>query len=70
MERHRRRWKDARRRYTTPSGRWLPVTAGDAELRPIAATAHGGFGERSGETGREQFRYRAPGPLSDIWLLA
>jgi hypothetical protein len=25
--------------------------------------AHGGFGERSGETGREQFRHRAPGLL-------
>jgi RNA-directed DNA polymerase len=37
MERHHWRWKDVRRRFTTPSGRWLPVTAGDAELRPIAA---------------------------------
>ena len=37
MERHRWRWKDVRRRFTTPSGRWLPVTAGDAELRHIAA---------------------------------
>jgi hypothetical protein len=27
--------------------------------------AHGGFGERSGETGREQSRNRAPGLLSD-----
>ncbi|GAA5060832.1 hypothetical protein GCM10023336_37730 [Streptomyces similanensis] len=27
--------------------------------------AHGGFGERSGETGREQSRHRAPGLLSD-----
>ncbi|HWC83528.1 MAG TPA: group II intron reverse transcriptase/maturase [Pseudonocardiaceae bacterium] len=37
MERHRWRWKDVRRRFTAPSGRWLPVTAGGAELRPIAA---------------------------------
>jgi RNA-directed DNA polymerase len=37
MERHRWRWKDVRRRFTTPSGRWLPITAGNAELRPIAA---------------------------------
>jgi hypothetical protein len=26
---------------------------------------HGGFGEKSGETGREQSRNRAPGLLSD-----
>jgi RNA-directed DNA polymerase len=37
MERHRWRWKDVRRRFTTPSGRWLPVTAGETELRRIAA---------------------------------
>ena len=37
-ERHRWRWKDVRRRFTTPSGRWLPITAGETELRPIAAT--------------------------------
>ena len=36
-ERHRWRWKDVRRRFTTPSGRWLPVTAGETELRRIAA---------------------------------
>ena len=81
-----------------PSGRWLPITAGEIELRPIAAIpvtryryrgsqipnpyglqprltaktvesplrreAHGGFGERSGETDREQSRHRAPGLLS------
>lgn len=33
---------------------------------PLRREAHGGFGERSGETGREQSRYRAPGLLSDI----
>jgi len=37
MERHRSRWKDVRRRFTTLSGRWLPVTAGGTGLRPIAA---------------------------------
>lgn len=37
MARHRWRWKDVRRRFTGPSGRWLPVTAGNAELRHIAA---------------------------------
>jgi hypothetical protein len=30
---------------------------------PLRREAHGGFGERPGETGREQSRYRAPGPL-------
>jgi RNA-directed DNA polymerase len=35
--RHRWRWKDVRRQFTTASGRWLPVTAGEIELRPIAA---------------------------------
>ena len=37
MERHRWRWKDVRRRFTAPTGRWLPITAGEIELRPIAA---------------------------------
>ena len=36
-ERHRWKWKDVRRRFTTPTGRWLPITAGETELRPIAA---------------------------------
>jgi RNA-directed DNA polymerase len=35
--RHRWRWKDVRRRLTTPDGRWLPITAGTTELRRIAA---------------------------------
>ena len=30
---------------------------------PLRREAHGGFGERPGETGREQSRHRAPGPL-------
>jgi RNA-directed DNA polymerase len=37
MERHHWRWKDVRRRLTTPEGHWLPITAGEAELRRIAA---------------------------------
>ena len=37
MARHHWRWKDVRHRFTDPSGRWLPVTAGNAELRHIAA---------------------------------
>jgi len=36
-ERHHWRWKDVRRRFTTPTGQWLPVTAGEAELKRIAA---------------------------------
>jgi RNA-directed DNA polymerase len=36
-ERHHWGWKDVRRRFTTPAGRWLPITAGDTELRRIAA---------------------------------
>jgi hypothetical protein len=31
--------------------------------RPLRREAHGGCGERPGETGREQSRHRAPGPL-------
>ena len=36
-ERHHWRWKDVRRRFTTPTGQWLPVTAGEIELKRIAA---------------------------------
>src|SRR5215469_9039689 len=32
---------------------------------PLLSNGHGGFGERSGETGRWQHRNRAPGRLSD-----
>jgi RNA-directed DNA polymerase len=35
--RHHWRWKDVRQQFTTLSGRWLPVTAGEIELRRIAA---------------------------------
>jgi RNA-directed DNA polymerase len=35
--RHRWRWKDVRRQFTTPCGRWLPITADEIEKRPIAA---------------------------------
>ena len=40
------------------------MTVGTVES-PLRCEAHGGFGERLGETGREQSRYRAPGLLSD-----
>jgi len=36
-ERHHWRWKDVRRRFTTPTGQWLPVTADKTELKRIAA---------------------------------
>jgi RNA-directed DNA polymerase len=35
--RHHWRWTDVRHRYTTPTGRWLPITAGEIELKRIAA---------------------------------
>ncbi|MCX4486632.1 group II intron reverse transcriptase/maturase [Streptomyces anulatus] len=35
-ERHHWTWADVRRRFTTASGRWLPITAGDIELRKIS----------------------------------
>ena len=37
MERHHWRWKDVRRWLVTPTGSWRPITAGETELRPIAA---------------------------------
>ncbi|MEU8200872.1 group II intron maturase-specific domain-containing protein [Streptosporangium sp. NPDC049046] len=36
-ERHRWRWKDIRRRFTTPTGQWLPIVAGEIELKRLAA---------------------------------
>jgi RNA-directed DNA polymerase len=36
-QRHHWRWKDVRREYTTPTGRWLPIAAGKSELQRIAA---------------------------------
>jgi len=35
---------------------------------PLRREAHGGFGERSGETGREQSQNRAPGLLCESAL--
>jgi RNA-directed DNA polymerase len=35
--RHHWRWKDVRRQFTTPTGQWLPITAGEIEMQPIAA---------------------------------
>jgi RNA-directed DNA polymerase len=37
IARHHWRWMDVRRRFTTATGRWLPISAGTVELRPIAA---------------------------------
>ncbi|MEW1914670.1 group II intron reverse transcriptase/maturase [Kitasatospora sp. NPDC085895] len=37
QERHHWNWSDVRRRLTTPSGRWLPIAAGEIELRKISA---------------------------------
>ncbi len=31
------RWKDVRRRFTTPTGRWPPITAGQIDIPRIAA---------------------------------
>ncbi|WP_351233810.1 group II intron maturase-specific domain-containing protein [Streptomyces sp. NPDC002133] len=36
-ERHHWTWSDVRRRFVTASGRWLPITAGEIELRKIGA---------------------------------
>jgi RNA-directed DNA polymerase len=35
--RHHWGWKDVRARFTTATGRWLPISKGDTELRRIAA---------------------------------
>lgn len=35
--RHHWGWKDVRARFTTPNGRWLPISKGDTELQRIAA---------------------------------
>ncbi|MFE5512309.1 group II intron reverse transcriptase/maturase [Streptomyces sp. NPDC056529] len=37
QERHHWNWTDVRRRLTTPTGRWLPINAGEIELRKISA---------------------------------
>jgi RNA-directed DNA polymerase len=37
MERHHWRWKQFRRRNTTPDGHWLPITGGKTELQRIDA---------------------------------
>jgi RNA-directed DNA polymerase len=36
-ERHHWRWKDVRHQFTTPTGQWLPITAGRVEFKRIAA---------------------------------
>jgi RNA-directed DNA polymerase len=37
MQRHHWTWMDIRRRFTTATGRWLPISAGEIELRGISA---------------------------------
>ncbi|MER7541246.1 group II intron reverse transcriptase/maturase [Streptomyces sp. NPDC097704] len=37
QERHHWNWSDVRRRLTTPTGRWRPISAGEIELRKISA---------------------------------
>jgi RNA-directed DNA polymerase len=37
IARHHWTWSDVRRRFTTATGSWLPISAADVELRPIAA---------------------------------
>ncbi len=37
---------------------------------PLPRDRHGGFGERSGETGRWQHRNRAPGRLNSVTFVA
>ena len=38
MRRHHWNWMDVRRSLVTATGRWRPISAGEVELRPIAAT--------------------------------
>lgn len=35
--RHHWSWRDFRRRFTSPTGRWLPIAAGEIKLRKISA---------------------------------
>jgi RNA-directed DNA polymerase len=37
MHRHRWNWNAVRKQFTTPTGRWLPITADGTEHQPIAA---------------------------------
>lgn len=37
IARHRWSWTDVRRHFVTPLGSWRPISAGEIELRPIAA---------------------------------
>jgi RNA-directed DNA polymerase len=55
-ERHRWRWKDVRRRFTAPTGRWLPITADGVELMRIQAVTV------------SRYRYRA-GNIPNPWLV-
>ena len=51
------------RQQDPPSLGHAATLTADTVESPLRREAHGGFGERSGETGREQSRHRAPGLL-------
>jgi hypothetical protein len=53
-ERHRCSWGDIRRRFTTPTGRWLPIAADGVELFRVASVTV------------SRSRYRA-GTVSSPW---
>lgn len=55
-ERHHWTWSDVRRRFTTASGRWLPITTGEIELRKIS------------EIRVTRYRYRSKS-IPSPWLL-
>ena len=46
-----------------------PRLTADTVESPLPSNRHGGFGERSGETGRWQHRNRAPGRLDGVTFL-
>ena len=47
-------------------GTGQPRLTADTVESPLPGNRHGGFGERPGETDREQSRHRAPGRLNAI----
>ena len=53
----------SRQQDPQPLARAQPRLTADAVESPLPRDRHGGFGERPGETDREQSRHRAPGRL-------
>jgi len=43
-----------------------PRLTADTVESPLPGDWHGGFGERPGETDRQQYRHRAPGRLNSL----